>query len=142
MTIRRQRAILVGSILFFVALATGLALRGLEENVSFYRTPTQLLAEHNRQQSYRVGGLVARGSVVHGAADAVIFRVTDTETDLTVQYNGALPDLFREGQGIVVEGRLQPDGSLRADQVLAKHDERYMPPEAARALEAAQRKQP
>ena len=138
MTIRQRRLVLILTILFSVGTAVGLTLRGLNENISFYRTPTQLLAETNLGQTYRIGGMVVAGSVTRGAVNS--FRLTDTTTELPVQYGGALPDLFREGQGLVVEGHLQLDGTLIATQVLAKHDERYMPPEAARAMLKAQEK--
>ncbi len=138
MTIRQRRLVLILTILISVGTAVGLTLRGLNENISFYRTPTQLLAETNLAQTYRIGGMVVVGSVTRGAINS--FRLTDTTTELPVQYSGALPDLFREGQGLVVEGHLQPNGTLSATQVLAKHDERYMPPEAARALLKAQQK--
>lgn len=138
MNIRQRRTILILVILLSVGSAAGLALRGFQENVSFYRTPSQLQQQATDGMRYRVGGLVERGSV--GRADdgvTLTFRVTDTHAALPVQYKGLVPDLFREGQGVVVEGRLQ-GGTMTADTVLARHDERYMPPEAAKALADAQ----
>ena len=140
MNIRQRRFVLILVILLSVGSAAGLALRGFQENVSFYRTPSQLQAAPSEGARYRVGGLVERGSVTRGDDGVtVLFRVTDTAASLKVQHKGILPDLFREGQGVVVEGRLTGD-TLIADTVLARHDERYMPPEAAKALQEAQEK--
>ena len=141
MNIRQRRFALILVILLSVGSAAVLTLRGFRENVSFYRTPSQLQGNAVEGMRYRVGGLVERDSVDR-AADGVtiLFRVTDTNADLPVRYTGLVPDLFREGQGVVVEGALH-GGTLVADTVLARHDERYMPPEAAKALAAAQKKE-
>lgn len=135
MNIRQRRLVLILVILSTVGIAAALTLRGLQENVSFYRTPSQLLGEPATDRHLRVGGMVEKGSI--SRADdhvTVLFRLTDMKQSVPVSYRGILPDLFREGQGAVVEGTWQ-DGTFRADTVLAKHDEKYMPPDAARALQ-------
>jgi len=129
-------------VLFFAAglsLAAGLTLNAFQSNLLFFFTPSQVAAgEAAPGKTMRIGGLVADGSVSREEGElAVSFDVTDTANSLRVIYEGVLPDLFREGQGIVVKGVLDAEGFLRATEVLAKHDENYMPPEAAHALEAA-----
>ena len=122
----------------FIALAVGLMLSAFEENIVFFRTPGDVASgsiEEDRR--IRLGGLVEEGSVVPGADGLVNFSITDTVDTVKVTYVGILPDLFREGQGVVMEGRLQADGSFRADEVLAKHDENYMPKEVADSLKKA-----
>ena len=122
----------------FIALAVGLMLSAFEENIVFFRTPGDVASgsiEEDRR--IRLGGLVEEGSVVPGADGLVNFSITDTVDTVQVTYVGILPDLFREGQGVVMEGRLQADGSFRADEVLAKHDENYMPKEVADSLKKA-----
>jgi cytochrome c-type biogenesis protein CcmE len=100
-------------------------------------TPSEALGRHVAEgQRFRLGGLVEKGSLKHDAKDAVTFTVTDTDKAMAVSYQGQLPDLFREGQGVVAEGRLGAGGVFRADSVLAKHDETYMPKEVADALKA------
>ena len=117
-----------------LAVALALVLTALDDTLVFFKTPSEIVAAGSAQpQRLRVGGLIEAGSVERGGGDTVGFRITDTVVGLPVRYTGILPDLFREGQGVVVEGRLR-DGVLIADQVFAKHDERYMPPEAAEAL--------
>ena len=132
---RKHKRLIFVSIIFGVAaFAVAQVLFSLEDAVVFFRTPTEI-ADQSYQASkrLRVGGLVEEGSLVRGANGAVAFRVTDLNTAVPVTFKGLLPDLFREGQGVVVEGKLV-NGTFVADQVLAKHDERYMPPEVADAL--------
>lgn len=136
--IRKQRLLFI--VLFIVAIgaASGLALYALKQNINLFYTPSQLRQEKiSLQQTLRLGGLVEKGSLSHNAQDnAVRFVITDTVNETVVYYNGLLPDLFREGQGIVAEGRLRTDGAFQATQVLAKHDENYMPPQVAESLPA------
>ena len=122
-----------------VAVAVALALNAFQSNLLFFFTPTQVVkGEAHSNQLIRVGGLVAADSVRHKQVGLeVSFDVTDTVNSLTVKYAGVLPDLFKEGQGVVVQGKVSDDGHLDATEVLAKHDENYMPLEAAAALEAA-----
>jgi cytochrome c-type biogenesis protein CcmE len=118
--------------------ATALILSALEENIAFFAGPAELVdggVEPGKR--LRLGGLVVDGSVVHGADGEVRFALTDAVADIEVRYVGLLPDLFREGQGIVAVGMLAADGRFEASEVLAKHDEGYMPPEVAEALERA-----
>lgn len=136
MTPRRQRLLAVVIVLIGVSLAVGLALQAFEENLLFFYSPTQVVdGEPPPDRKFRLGGLVATGSVERepGALE-VRFVVTDNQQSVPVYYTGVLPDLFREGQGVITHGRLQADGSFRAEEVLAKHDENYMPPEVAEAL--------
>lgn len=137
----RQRQRLGYLVLLVVGLggAAALTLRAFEANLLFFFTPTQVAAgEIIPARPFRIGGLVADGTVVHHEDDLrVTFAITDTVSEVQVSYSGVLPDLFREGQGVVVRGRLAADGGFVASEVLAKHDENYMPPEAAAALEAA-----
>jgi cytochrome c-type biogenesis protein CcmE len=121
-----------------VAIAVALALRAFDENVLFFYSPSQVAAgEAPAGKKFRLGGLVSQGSVKRepGALE-VRFEVTDTREHMNVSYTGVLPDLFREGQGVIAYGVLMADGTFRADEVLAKHDENYMPPEVAEALQA------
>ena len=137
--LRRQRFILVGLLVLGVSVALGLALLALRENINLFFSPTQVKAgEAPQQTSFRLGGMVVEGSVQRPDADlAVEFVLTDTVEQVTVTYKGILPDLFREGQGIVTQGMLNNNGIFEAKQVLAKHDENYMPPEVADALKKA-----
>jgi len=114
-------------------------LNAFQSNLVFFFTPTQVAAhEAPRDRAFRIGGLVEAGSVTRDKdALTVRFRVTDTAQTIPVVYTGLLPDLFREGKGVVAQGRLNADGTFRATEVLAKHDENYMPPEAADALKKA-----
>ena len=136
MTPRRQRMLAVVLVLTGVALAVGLALQAFQENLLFFYSPTQVLAgEPPEGRQFRIGGLVSPGSLTREPGELEVkFSVTDNQNSLTVAYAGILPDLFREGQGVVANGFLQPDGSFRAEEVLAKHDENYMPPEVAEML--------
>ncbi len=135
MTRKQKRlGIIIGG-LGFLAVAAGLTLFALRQEIVFFRTPSDLAALAVKPgERLRLGGLVAEGSVVRGAGTNVSFRITDTDKDIGVTYEGILPDLFREGQGVVAEGALGPDGVFVADTVLAKHDENYMPREVADAL--------
>jgi cytochrome c-type biogenesis protein CcmE len=120
-------------------VATGLVLNAFRSNMVFFFTPTQVAGnEAPRDRAFRVGGLVESGSVQRDKdALTVRFNVTDTARTIPVVYTGILPDLFREGKGVVAQGRIGADGIFRANEVLAKHDENYMPPEAADALKKA-----
>ena len=131
---------IVGGVLL-LGIAVGLVLYAFQSNLVFFFSPTQIAAgEAPRDRAFRIGGLVQAGSLKRGPeALAVQFVVTDTAHSIPVAYSGSLPDLFREGKGVVAEGRVGPDGVFRASQVLAKHDENYMPPEAAHALEQAEK---
>ena len=139
--LRRQRFILVGLLVVGVSVAIGLALLALRENINLFFSPTQVKAgEAPRQANFRLGGMVVEGSVRRPDTDlSVEFVLTDTIEQVTVTYRGLLPDLFREGQGIVAQGVLNNDGVFEASQVLAKHDENYMPPEVAEALKKAKK---
>ncbi len=135
MTRKRQRMIYVVAGMVALGFATGLVLFSLGDNLVFFYSPTDVLqkgAPANR--TFRIGGLVEMGSVEHVAADQVRFVVTDTANTMKVSYQGVLPSLFREGQGVVAEGRVDAAGVFVAQQVLAKHDETYMPPEVVDAL--------
>lgn len=136
---RQRRLVFVLLGLAAVSIATALVLRALSSNVTFFYSPSQVRAgEVPREAAFRLGGLVESGSVQR-AADGLDLRfvVTDGAHGIPVRYRGLLPDLFREGKGVVVAGRLQADSVFTATEVLAKHDENYMPPEAAVALERA-----
>ncbi len=140
MTPRQRRLTLVLLIVTGVALAGALALRAFRENVMFYFDPTKVAAgEVKPGQRFRLGGMVVKGSLhrTPGTLD-VTFAVTDFNHTLPVHYNNVLPDLFREGAGVVAHGRLDAKGTFQADEVLAKHDEKYMPPEVARSLKEGQ----
>ena len=137
MTPRRRRLYWVLAILAGVSLAGLLALRAFEQNVMFYFDPTTIAAgEVHTGQRFRLGGMVEKGSVMRtpGSLD-VRFVVTDFRHSVAVHYDKVLPDLFREGAGVVAHGRLDEHGTFMADEVLAKHDEKYMPPEVARSLQ-------
>jgi cytochrome c-type biogenesis protein CcmE len=139
MTPRHRRLYWVLAILGGVGLAGLLALRAFEQNVMFYFDPSKIAAGEVREgQRFRLGGMVEKGSVVRtpGSLD-VRFVVTDFSHSVPVHYNKVLPDLFREGAGVVAHGRLNAQGDFIADEVLAKHDEKYMPPEVARSLQRA-----
>lgn len=126
----------VGLVLVGVALAVGLALQAFEENLLFFYSPTQVLAgEPPEGKKFRLGGLVAPGSLQREPGElAVQFDVTDNQNLMQVTYEGVLPDLFREGQGVIAHGTMDADGVFQAEEVLAKHDENYMPPEVAEVL--------
>src|ERR1700691_4203896 len=136
MTPRRRRLLWVLGILAGVGIACGLALRAFRENVMFYFDPSRIAAgEVTAGQRFRLRGMVEQGSVVRTPGSlAVRFVVTDFHHQVPVRYANVLPDLFREGAGVVAHGRLDASGTFIADEVLAKHDEKYMPPEVARSL--------
>lgn len=139
---RSRRKVLVIAILFGVAIAAVLGLTAFQENLLYFYSPTQIAAgEAPDNHSFRVGGLVVDGSVKRKPDSLQVqFDLTDNTETMTVEYTGILPDLFREGQGIVAMGSLQAGGKFVAEEVLAKHDENYMPPEVADALKAAEEK--
>jgi len=148
---KRKHRRLMGLALFLLGLGTAaaLVLTAFEDNLVFFYSPSDVQAKELPPGArVRLGGLVAEGSITHGAGEPGIgqaervpvrvhFVVTDLQNDVTVEYRGILPDLFREGQGVVAQGRFRPDGVFMADEVLAKHDENYMPPEVADSLERA-----
>ncbi len=135
---KRGLAIVVG--LGALGLASALVLNAFQSNLVFFFSPSQIAAnEAPRERNFRVGGLVEQGSLKRDPSGLTVnFVVTDLAQKLPVTYTGLLPDLFREGKGVVAQGKLGSDGVFHADQVLAKHDENYMPPEAADALKKAQ----
>lgn len=138
MTRKQRRLALIGTALAVLGLAAALVLNALKDSIVFFNSPTEIVEKPTKPGTrIRIGGLVKPGTLVHAPApDAltVHFDVTDGNKDVPVAYTGALPDLFREGQGVVAEGTLQSDGQFKADVVLAKHDERYMPKEVVDAL--------
>ncbi len=135
MTPRQKRMTLVLGIVAGVSVAAWLGMQAFRANVMFFFDPSQIVAgEAPAGERFRLGGMVEKGSVVKTAGTLDIqFLVTDFKHTVPVKYSGILPDLFREGQGVVAHGRLQ-DGTFVADEILAKHDEKYMPPEVARSL--------
>ena len=135
MTRRQRRLSLIGAALAVLALAVVLVLGALKDSIVFFNSPTDVIEKHVAPGTrIRIGGLVKEGSVWRGESLAVRFEVTDGRSTVPVDYQGLLHDLFREGQGVVAEGALDPTGTFRADSVLAKHDETYMPKEVADAL--------
>jgi cytochrome c-type biogenesis protein CcmE len=135
MTRKQRRLSLIGAALGVIALAVALVLGALKESIVFFNSPTDVVEKHIQPGTrIRVGGLVKQGSVSRGDSLAVRFEVTDGKRTIPVAYQGLLPDLFREGQGVVAEGALDSAGTFRADSVLAKHDETYMPKDVADAL--------
>jgi cytochrome c-type biogenesis protein CcmE len=135
MTRKQRRLTLILSAGVVIAAAGGLASYAFRYNVEFFRSPAEIAAQHPAPGTrMRLGGLVATGSVVRDGNGRVSFSVTDNTSSVPVTFVGILPDLFREGQGVVAEGAFGPDGRFEADNVLAKHDERYMPKEVADAL--------
>ena len=137
MTRKQRRLTLISVCGGVLALAVGLILFAMRGAIVFFRSPTEIVAQGVPPGTrLRIGGLVQDGSLKRGPGQAVDFAVTDTNATVDVRYVGLLPDLFREGQGVVAEGVLEPGGVFRADTVLAKHDEAYMPREVADALKA------
>ena len=137
---RHKRMAAVAAGVALLGIATALVLNAFQSNLVFFYTPSQIAAnEAPHGKSFRIGGMVESGSVKRNGVE-VNFRVTDTAKTVPVVYSGILPDLFREGKGVVAQGQLGPNGVFRAREVLAKHDENYMPPEAAEALKKAQDK--
>ncbi len=139
---RHKRIAIIVGIVGAVGVATALVLNAFQSNLVFFYSPSQVVAkEAPSGRTFRIGGLVSVGSVKRQNTD-VEFAVTDTAQTITVRYTGILPDLFKEGKGVVAQGRLGSDGVFAAREVLAKHDENYMPPEAAEALKRAQSSRP
>ncbi|HFD80664.1 MAG TPA: cytochrome c maturation protein CcmE [Gammaproteobacteria bacterium] len=136
---RKKRLYLVLLMVVGIGVAVGFALNAFNQNLMFFYSPSEVAAgKAPAAHAFRLGGLVTEGSVQRQANGLTVrFDVTDNAKTVTVEYTGILPDLFREGQGIVAHGQLRSDGVFVADEVLAKHDENYMPPEVAKALEEA-----
>jgi cytochrome c-type biogenesis protein CcmE len=136
---RHRRFALIAAGLVALAIAVALVLNALRGNVAFFFSPSQVAAgEAPLNRSFRIGGLVEAGSLKRESDGLTMqFVVTDTAKRITVRYTGILPDLFKEGRGAIAQGKLETDGTFRATEVLAKHDENYMPPEAAQAIEKA-----
>ncbi len=140
---RRQRLIITLAILVGTIFAITFTLLALRENINLFFTPTEIKAGDSPANTrFRIGGMVVPGSIVRSSTGlGVKFDLTDTLETVTVNYSGILPDLFSEGQGIVAQGKLLTDGTFLADQVLAKHDETYMPPEVGAAIKSARSKE-
>ncbi len=136
---RYRRAILVALVLAGVGIAVTLMLRAFDENILYFYTPQQVVAgDAPSGRRFRLGGLVTPGSIEREPGSLkVSFLVTDNQNTLSVEYEGVLPDLFRDGQGVIAHGTMDDNGIFVADEVLAKHDENYMPPEVADALKEA-----
>ena len=135
MTRKQRRLTIIGGALAVLAVAAALVLNALRDSIVFFSTPSMVAEKHiGPGQRFRLGGMVEQGSLTRGADLAVTFEVTDGGAKLPVAYKGILPDLFREGQGVVAEGAIDQAGVFKADTVLAKHDETYMPKEVADAL--------
>jgi len=136
MTPRRQRMLAVGLAASGIIIATALTLEALKDNMMFFISVTDVVAgEYPADRNFRIGGLVVDGSMQRetGSMD-ILFRVTDLRCEMSVTYSGVLPDLFREGQGVVAHGRIDSSGMFIADRIMAKHDENYMAPEVAASL--------
>lgn len=133
---RKQRLILIGIMVVGAGLATAFALKSFNDNLMYFFSTTDVVAgKAPKDALFRLGGMVIKGSVERPGNDMMVrFKLTDFAKEVTVEYTGILPDLFREGQGIVAHGRLNPQGVFIAEEVLAKHDENYMPPEVAGSL--------
>ncbi|MBA3903642.1 MAG: cytochrome c maturation protein CcmE [Rhodocyclaceae bacterium] len=136
---RHKRFAIIGGGLAALGIAAALVLNAFQSNLVFFFTPTQVAAgEAPQGKTFRIGGLVKEGSMKRQSDGLTVrFIVTDTAKEMSVAYTGILPDLFREGKGVVAQGKLGPDGLFAASEVLAKHDENYMPPEAQHAVEQA-----
>jgi cytochrome c-type biogenesis protein CcmE len=135
MTRKQRRLVMIGGSLAVLAVAAALVLSALRDSIVFFSTPSMVAEKHiSAGKRFRLGGMVQPGSLKRGDNLAVTFAVADGSATLPVAYKGILPDLFREGQGVVAEGALDPSGVFRADTVLAKHDETYMPKDVADAL--------
>jgi cytochrome c-type biogenesis protein CcmE len=138
MTRRGRRLVMVAAALGVVGAAVGLALYALSDNIVFFYSPSELAAKNVPMGAHlRIGGLVVAGSVVRLGEDQLAFSITDGSKQVRVSYEGTPPDLFREGQGVVAEGILEAPAVFRAETILAKHDERYMPRELVKALKAS-----
>lgn len=140
---RHKKLLVIALSLAGLGVAVALVLNAFQNNLVFFFSPSQVMrGEAPVDRTFRIGGMVEEGSVKREADGLTVrFVVTDTAHTMPVVYKGVLPDLFKEGKGVVAEGRLGPDGLFTATQVLAKHDENYMPPEAAHAIEQAQKAQ-
>jgi cytochrome c-type biogenesis protein CcmE len=137
---KRRRLAFAAAIVLAAAGGAALVVAALQDNVLYFYSPSDVIAKHvPAGVSFRIGGLVEKGSVKRGQGTDVHFVVTDGKQNIPVSYNGALPDLFREGQGVVAIGALNDGGTFTATEVLAKHDERYMPPEVVDALKRSGR---
>ena len=136
---RKRRLVTLVLILAVLASAAGVTIWSLQQNLLFFQSPSQLAeTAMPAGRNFRLGGLVKPGSVARDGGSLVVnFTVTDGQAEVPVQFDGILPDLFREGKGVIAIGALDEGGTFAADEVLAKHDENYMPPEVAEALEAA-----
>jgi cytochrome c-type biogenesis protein CcmE len=136
---RHKRALLIVAALVVIGIAAVLILNALNSNIALYVTPSEVAAgKAPKGQAFRIGGMVKDGSVKRDGL-TVHFVITDMVKDIPVAYTGILPDLFKEGKGAVIQGRIDPNSEFIASEVLAKHDENYMPPEAKHALEQAQK---
>ena len=137
---RHKKLALIGGALAILGIIAALVLNALNSNIALYITPTEVAAGKSpKDKLFRIGGLVKEGSISRQADGVTIsFAITDTEQSIPVHYKGILPDLFKEGKGAVAQGKLKADGTFVATEVLAKHDENYMPPEAAKAVDDAQ----
>jgi cytochrome c-type biogenesis protein CcmE len=136
---RHRRFMWIGAGVLVLAAAVGLVLNAFQSNLVFFFSPTDVVENRAPQgRAFRIGGLVEEKSVARAADGLTVrFNVTDTAKTIPVVYTGILPDLFKEGKGVVAQGKIGPDGVFRASEVLAKHDENYMPPEAAAAVDQA-----
>ena len=140
MTRKQRRLVLIGGCGVVLAVAVGLVLNAMSGSIALFRSPTQIAKQHLAPGTrVRIGGLVEKGSIKRGGDLRIRFKVTDGKRDILVHYQGIVPDLFREGQGVVAEGRIGPGDTLDADTILAKHDERYMPREVVEALKKSGR---
>lgn len=132
---KHKRLLLILGTLLVISIAAAIMLNALKENLLFFYTPTDLVQKtFDKDKPFRLGGMVKKGSVKDGADMQVVFTVTDFKNNLTVHYQGLLPNLFREGQGVVADGKLDENGVFQAHRILAKHDENYMPPVVAKAV--------
>ncbi len=140
---RHKRMAIIAAGLAALGIAAALVLNAFQSNLVFFFSPSQVVAnEAPRGKAFRIGGMVEAGSLKRENDGLTVhFRVTDTAQTIPVIYTGILPDLFKEGKGVVAQGRLMPDGAFVATEVLAKHDENYMPPDAAHAIQQAQKAQ-
>lgn len=138
--VRKKRLLVISAIVLALGAAVALVMYALQQNINLFYSPSQIaLGEAPRNANIRAGGLVVDGSVKRNPETlAVVFEVTDFQHTVIIEYRGILPDLFREGQGVVAQGQLNEDGIFIATEVLAKHDEKYMPPEVSEAVKKAQ----
>ena len=133
---RKKRLMAIILILLGVGIASALILTAFEDNILFYKSPSEIMSgDYPKAKDFRVGGMVKKGSIVKSTTSLEVeFLVTDYAKDIKVKYTGLLPDLFRDDQGMIAIGRLDKDGIFQAGEILAKHDENYMPPEVAASL--------